>query len=224
MTAQREASRQWPLFELRILCHDVSLQALCEDDVAELAALLPEDAEHNPQAKFFSGLDLAANRRQWLLRSYWLSWGTWSVKRWELLFGIRWRGQLVGLQSLEADNFVSLRTVDSSSWLVAGQRGSGVGTIARSAVLSLAFDHLEARAAISSARFDNAASLAVSHKIGYSANGVSTIMSPSGPCELRHFRLLRDDWLASGLGSAVTVHGLGACGPYFGIDLGASVP
>ena len=224
MTAELAATSQWPLFNLHLLRDDVSLQALREDDAAELAALLPADAEHNPQALFFKGLDLEANRRQWLLRSYWLSGGTWSVERWELLFGIRWRGQLVGLQSLEADNFVSLRTVDSSSWLVAHQRGAGIGTMARCAVLSLAFDHLAAHAAISSARADNAASLAVSHKIGYRANGVSTIMSPSGPCELLHLRLLRSEWLSSGLGNGVTIDGLDACGPYFGIDLSESTP
>ena len=212
------------MFELRLLCDDVSLRALCEDDVAELATLLPDDAEHNPAATFFNGLDLQANRRHWLLRSYWLSWGTWSVERWELLFGIRWRGQLVGLQSLEANNFVSLRTVDSSSWLVSDLRGEGLGAIARTAVLALAFDHLRAQAAISSARYDNAPSLAVSRKLGYRENGSSTIMSPSGPCELRHFRLLRTDWLTSNLGRTVTVGGLADCGPYFGIDLSAPFP
>ena len=48
-----------------------------------------------------------------------------------------------------------------------GARGTGLGKAMRRAVLSLAFDHLGARAAITSAWHDNHASLGVSRSLGY---------------------------------------------------------
>lgn len=77
------------------------------------------------------------------------------------------QGVAVGVQSLEADDFLALRTVGSGSWLVRSVRGRGIGVAMRTAVLGLALDHLGALAAITSARRDNRASLGVSEHLGY---------------------------------------------------------
>jgi RimJ/RimL family protein N-acetyltransferase len=103
--------------------------------------------------------------------------------------------------------------------LAQSARGAGIGTLMRTAVLALAFDHLGAQAAVSSAREDNAASLGVSRRLGYRDNGVSRSRSPTGPCTLVHLRLTREDWIASGRGNLVSVAGLDRCAPYFGVDL-----
>jgi RimJ/RimL family protein N-acetyltransferase len=80
----------------------------------------------------------------------------------------------------------------------------------------MAFDHLGALAAVSSARLDNGASLGVSRRIGYTDNGVSLNDSGSGLVELQHMRLTLQQWRAAGHGSQVTVDRLTPCLPWFG--------
>jgi RimJ/RimL family protein N-acetyltransferase len=87
----------------------------------------------------------------------------------------------------------------------------------RTAVLGLAFDNLDARAAVTSARTDNGPSLGVSRRIGYIDNGVSLNAASDGTIELIHLRLAAEAWRASGLGGEVTVEGLEPCLPWFGI-------
>ncbi len=122
------------------------------------------------------------------------------------------------MQSLEAVQFLDLRTVDSGSWLIAAARGRGIGVAMRQAVLVLAFDHLGARAAVSSARADNEASLAVSRRLGYRDNGVSLNAGDRGIVELRHMRLTMEEWKASGRSRQVEVPGLEPCLSWFGLD------
>lgn len=84
------------------------------------------------------------------------------------------------------------------------------------AVLGLAFDHLGALAAVSSARLDNGASLGVSRHLGYGDNGVSLNVSDSGLVEFTHMRLTTAEWQASGRGRQVAVTGFECCLPWFG--------
>jgi RimJ/RimL family protein N-acetyltransferase len=82
-------------------------------------------------------------------------------------------------------------------------------------VLALAFDHLGAVAAISSATLANVASLGVSRRVGYAENGRSRIVDTSGDVvELQNFRLDAASWP----GALVTVSGLDAARPWFGLD------
>jgi len=217
--AQRPLSRSlWPLFNLRLAYRDVLLRPVEESELDELAAMLPDDFEHDPSATLLDGLDLAANRRRLFIQGYWHNWGTWSVQSWKLMLGVHRNGTLIGVQILEADDFLELRTVDSSSWLVHESRGLGVGTSMRIAMLGLAFDHLGADVAVTSSRAENSASLGVSRKIGYLENGVSTSRSPSGAFQLQHLRITRQQWLANAWGGQVKVAGLNACAPYFGLE------
>jgi RimJ/RimL family protein N-acetyltransferase len=87
----------------------------------------------------------------------------------------------------------------------------------RTGVLTLAFDHLGAEVAVSSARTDNAPSLAVSYRMGYVDNGISRTVTPTGPFEFQHVRLTRDAWRAGGM--TAEVGGVEACLPWFGITL-----
>jgi RimJ/RimL family protein N-acetyltransferase len=219
VTGEAYLLQRWPLFDLRLTCGEVTLQPMREADLAVLAGIYPDDSEHDPRAEMLDGLDLDANRRRLLLQTYWRDWGTFSVNSWALNFRVAHRDRVVGIQALEAEHFPELRTVDSSSWLAADCRGKGVGTAMRTAILALAFDHLGAQAAITSARHDNHASLGVSRRIGYRDNGVSMTRSPRGPCELRHMRLTRDEWAARSWSASVSVTGLAACAPYFGVEI-----
>ena len=87
----------------------------------------------------------------------------------------------------------------------------------RAAVLALAFGPLEARAAISSAWHDNHASLGVSRALGYQPNGESLHAHDDRVDVMRHMRLLRADWQASGHGDHVQIAGFDACRPLFGL-------
>lgn len=126
-------------------------------------------------------------------------------------------GAVVGIQSLEAEQFPVLRTVDSGSWLIPSVRGRGIGVAMRLAILGLAFDQLGALAAVTSARADNAASLGVSRRIGYSGNGVCLSDSAQGLVELVQLRLTARAWQAAGHGAAVTVAGFEPCRSWFGL-------
>jgi RimJ/RimL family protein N-acetyltransferase len=207
----------WPLFDLSISSDDLELHAVRDAEIEALAELFPDDAEQDPRAERFGGLEPAVDRRRLFAQGIWRSRGTWSPSSWCLDLAVLHQGRLVGLQSLEADDFLLLRTVDSGSWLSTPARGRGIGVAMRTAVLALAFDHLGAQHAISSASQDNAASLGVSRRIGYADNGLSVVRSPNGVDTLQHVRLTREKWEASGRGAAITVRGLDRCGAWFGI-------
>lgn len=209
----------WPLFGLRLRCDAVRLRPVREADLPHLAAVQPDDAEHDPRPGVLPWQDLAEHRRRLLYQGYWRSLGTWSPSSWCLDLAVELDGDVVGVQALEAESFPVLRTVDSHSWLVPAVRGRGVGVAMRTAVLALAFDHLGAVAAVTSARTDNGASLGVSRHLGYRDNGVSLSDSPTGPTELTHLRLTAERWRASGQGRAVDVEGLEPCLPWFGLPV-----
>jgi hypothetical protein len=86
----------------------------------------------------------------------------------------------------------------------------------RLAVLGLAFDHLGALAAVTSARTGNAASLGVSRRVGYADNSLSLTDSADGVIELVQLRLTEAGWRTAGHGAEVTVSGFEACRPWFG--------
>ena len=204
----------WPLFDLRLRCRDVRLRAMREDDLEGLAAVLPADVGHDPRLELFN-LGEAENERRLFYQGYWRALGTWSPASWVLHMAVEHGGALVGVQTLEGEDFPHLRTVDSASWLVPGARGRGVGVAMRIAVLGLAFDRLGAVAAVSSATAGNAASLGVSRRIGYLDNGVGLVRESGGVAPLQHLRLPVDRWRHGG---EVTIRGFEACRPWFGLD------
>jgi RimJ/RimL family protein N-acetyltransferase len=205
----------WPLFGLRLRHRDVLLRPMRETDLPHLAAVLPADAGHDPRLAMFASQSFGENERRLFCQGYWRSMGTWDPASWELHFVVEAGGHPVGVQTLEGENFPRLRTVDSASWLVPPARGRGLGVAMRTAVLALAFDHLGAVAAVSSATLANAASLGVSRHVGYEPNGRSRIVDTSGEVvELQHFRLTADRWP----GADVEVTGLAPARPWFGLE------
>lgn len=92
-------------------------------------------------------------------------------------------GEPVGMQALRADAFRETRVVDTGSWLGARLQGRGLGTEMRSAILTLAFDHLGAERATSGAIEGNPQSLGVSRKLGYVELGSHQVAPRGTPVE-----------------------------------------
>lgn len=205
----------WPIRGIVLRTADLELRVMTEADLPSVFEALPDDLEQDPLATTFVGLDRPANRRAVAAQDYWRAMGTWSPDEWRLPFLARREGQLVGGQWLEGPAFVRDRTVDSASWLVADERGRGYGKQMRVAALELAFRHLAAVAAISSAVLTNAASLGVSRALGYTDTHTS-VLEHSGET-LQHVRLERAAWEASGHGRSVRVDGVQAALPFFGL-------
>jgi len=205
---------EWPFYDLRLVCGEVVLRGVTDADLDPLVAALPDDLEQDPRHRAF--LDPAADRRRILAAEVWTHRGTWQPDAWCLDLAVEVDGRVVGLQALEGEDFPTLRTVDSFSWLATDVRGRGLATAMRTAVLAVAFDHLDAVAAVSSAEPGNAPSLAVSRRLGYADNGVSRTRSPTGVIELQHVRLLAETWRRGG--HSVGVSGFEACRPWFGLS------
>jgi RimJ/RimL family protein N-acetyltransferase len=203
--------------DIRLATPDLRLRHLTEADLPAVAAILPADAEQDPALTTYEGLDPAGNRAVRVYQSYWRSLGLWRPESWMLTFGAFHDGNLVGCQALEGDDFATLRTVDSWSFLSQAVRGRGFGKQMRAAVLTLAFGHLGARFAVTSAWADNHASLGVSRSLGYADNGVTAHRRGEGAGEMAHLRLTEGRWAASDWPRQVTVSGVEACLPYFGL-------
>ncbi len=134
----------------------------------------------------------------------------WSVDEWQLELGVWVGGELLGVQALNATRFTAERTVRSGSWLGRRFHGRGFGTEMRAAVLELAFRGLGAREARTGAFDGNAASAAVSAKLGYDEVGERIVEVRGEPVRERLFALQRARW-ARGQRAPVEIEGLERC-------------
>jgi RimJ/RimL family protein N-acetyltransferase len=117
---------------------------------------------------------------------------------------------------MDAVNFAVLREVNTGSWLGRKYQGQGIGTEMRAAILGLAFGGLGAEYANTDAHSDNAASLGVTRRLGYTENGSERRLVRGRPVEARRFRLDRASWQARPFVS-VEIVGLEPCLPLFGL-------
>ena len=214
--AGRVSSSWWPLWDLRLRYAGLELAPTTEADLPALIAALPADLEQDPSATGYA-IDPEVQRAVVVAQTYWRDFGTWRPDAWRLSFLVRRGGSLIGLQELEGNDFPTLRTVDTSSWLVPEARGKGTGKAMRRAVLALSFGPLAAQAAITSAWHDNHASLGVSRSLGYQPNGESLMARGEGVDTLVHLRLTRDRWLATDGEPGPHVANLAPCLPFFGL-------
>lgn len=105
----------------------------------------------------------------------------------------------IGRQDVRSHGrFSELRVVETGSWLLNTHRGRGYGTHARAAALSLCWA-FGAEYALTSWRADNAASAAVSGKLGYRDNGVDWCWDRQRRCrvELRRALVTEADFHAA---------------------------
>lgn len=118
--------------------------------------------------------------------------------------------------NLRAADFAVRREVTTSSWLGLAYQHRGFGTEARTALLTLAFEHLDAVSAVTEVFRDNAGSQGVSRKLGYRSDGVSRDVRDGEVVVSDRLRLDRADWDRVEH-PGVTVLGLDACRSAFGV-------
>lgn len=208
----------WPLAGLRVRTERLELRFPTQQDLLDLIDEANAGVHDPATMPFLSPWTDAPpqDRARGLLQWHWGLWSSWQPTDWKLSLAVVHEGRAIGVQDVFACDFALLREVTTGSWLGRRHAGRGLGTQMRQAVLHLAFDALEAGAALSEAFTDNAASLRVSAKLGYRPDGVETVRRRGAPATVQRLRLSREDWAASDR-PPVEVTGLAACRQLFGL-------
>jgi RimJ/RimL family protein N-acetyltransferase len=208
----------WPQFGLTILTPRLELRLPREEELAAVASLAARGV-HRPDERPFltpwtegSGEDRALS----VLQGHWGQLASWSPAAWRLGLAVFRGGSPLGAVTLRARYFPVVREVTTSSWLGLEHHGNGYGTEARIGLLTLAFDYLGARAALTEVFQDNHASQRVSRKLGYEADGISVDARGDEAVVSDRLRLTRQKW-ARVERPAVRVDGMAACRPLFGL-------
>jgi len=164
----------WPPFGLTLTTPRLTLRPVLDADIPAAVAAA-RSGVHEPGKSPFSTPwtelpedELAPNMAQW----YWRCRAGFTPESWTLLLGVWHNEDLLGVQDIGAKNFNTLQTVSTGSWLKQAAQGQGFGKEMRAAVVSYAFDYLEAEVAESEAATWNKQSLGVSLSLGYELNGL----------------------------------------------------
>lgn len=178
-----------PPFGLVLRAGELTLRPLADADLPEYAALLRRPIFEDPQspAMFWWYRAEPEERVQGALSFQWRLRSELSPEAWTLPLGIWAEGRLIGCQDLSAVRFAERRTVSSGSWLTLDAHGNGYGKLMRQAMLVLAFDHLGALRAESSAAVGNDRSFGVSRACGYVDNGTQMSRLPGPVTEEQRF-------------------------------------
>jgi RimJ/RimL family protein N-acetyltransferase len=212
-------SRHWPLYGLRIRTPRLELRLPDEADLDDLIDVAL-DGVHDPAQMPFDipwtdvpAADLPAS----FLQYHWHNHASFGPDQWSLDLAVVVDGQPIGVQGIGSERFPALREFTTGSWIGRRFHGQGIGTEMRTAVLQFAFDHLAAEYANSGAWWDNAASLAVSRKLGYRDNGRCRKVRRDTVDEQVQLRLGRADWEPRRR-TDIEVTGYEPCRPLFGLD------
>lgn len=208
----------WPQYGLTISTPRLELRLPHEEELAALAHLAGKGVHRAGERPFLTPWTdgRAEDRARFVLQEHWGLLGRWSVAAWQLGLGVFHQGQPVGVVTLRARDFPVVREVTTSAWLGIYHQGKGYGTEARIGLLTLAFDHLGAGAALTEVFQDNYASQGVSRKLGYEHDGISVDARGGEAVVSDRLRLTRDKW-SRGKRLPVRVDGMAACRPMFGL-------
>ncbi|MEU4605988.1 GNAT family protein [Kribbella sp. NPDC023972] len=206
----------WPLRRLRLTTDRLVLRQPGEEELAALADVAANGVHEPGERPFLTPWTDAspAERARTVLQGYWSTLAEWTPQDWALDLGV-FRGTTpIGMVTLRAQDFAILREVKTTSWLGLPYHGQGLGTEARLALLHLAFDGLDAEAALTEVFQDNAASQGVSRKLGYRPDGISRDVLYGRPVISDRLRLTREHWQAAAH-PPVEVVGLDDCRSWF---------
>jgi len=207
----------WPLFGLRVRTPRLELRYPDDElatEVAELAALGIHEPGFRPFARAWDEVPPPHLQRN-TLQHHWGNRASWTPRSWHCPLVVVADGRVIGTQGILADDFPTLRTVKTGSWLGRSHQGRGFGTEMRQAVLHLAFSGLDAVRAESGAWHDNAASLNVSGKLGYEGNGDERRLRGDEPDREIRLVLTRERW-EQHRRDDIEIIDLEPCLPFFG--------
>jgi RimJ/RimL family protein N-acetyltransferase len=188
--------RLWPAAAVRVWAGDLELRWLDEDLLIQLADLAGRGI-HDPEAMPFetpwsrgTAYEVARN----VLTYHWSARSSVSPADWTLELGVLRDGVLVGVQGMHAAEWSVLRRVGTGSWLGRDHQGHGIGARMRVLALHLAFAGLDAAEATSGAFVDNAASNAVSRRVGYEGDGSFRAAREGRAVGHNRFFMSRERW------------------------------
>jgi len=209
----------WQLYELRVRTGELELRYPTEAELPAFADII--EAGLHPAGEMPVGIaftDVPTARRNVDSYQWWMgSRGRWSVDDWTLTLGVWEAGRPVGFQDVRAERFPVFRTVHTGSWLGLPFQGRGIGKLMRQAALGLAFDHLGARVAETSAFLDNHASNRVSLGVGYEPNGFGELAPRGVARPTQNFRMTVEGWRERPR-PEITVEGLETSLGLFGLE------
>jgi RimJ/RimL family protein N-acetyltransferase len=208
----------WPQYGLAISTPRLELRLPRQEELVELAHLAGRGVHRADERPFLTPWTdgRPEDRARFVLREHWGQLGGWSVTAWRLGLGVFRHGDPLGMVTLRARDFLVVREVTTSAWLGIEHQGKGYGTEARVGLLTLAFDHLCANAALTEVFQDNHSSQGVSRKLGYEHDGISVDARDGEAVVSDRLRLTQEKW-AQQKRPAVTVDGVEACRPMFGL-------
>ena len=207
----------WPLFGLRVRTPRLELRYPDDQLLAEVADLAVQGIHEPGFQPFLRPWDEVPppHQQRNTLQHVWGCRASWRPESWHCTFAVLVDGVVVGSQGMMAERFAEVRTVGTGSWLGRAHQGQGLGTEMRAAVLQLAFSGLGAVRAESGAWQDNAASLAVSRKLGYERNGDHRRLRGDRPDHEVRLVLTRERW-EEHRRDDIELVGLERCLPFFG--------
>ena len=208
----------WPLYGLTIATPRLSLRLPREEELAALAEVAGAGVHPAGERPFLTPWTEGGpfDRARFVLRRHWHQLASWETDSWELGLGVFLGERAIGMVNLRGRDFPVVREVTTSSWLGVDHHRQGYGTEARAGVLTLAFDHLGAGAALTEVFQDNHASQGVSRKIGYEPDGISVDARDGEPVVSDRLRLTAARWRQLDR-PAATVTGLDPGRPSFGL-------
>jgi RimJ/RimL family protein N-acetyltransferase len=210
----------YPPYALRVTSSDLELRVVRDHDIPELVALA-QDGIHDPADMPFFFPWTAAPPAELpinMARHYWTSRAANTREKWSLECTVRRHGELLGVQAIDTNDFLVTRTGETGSWLARRFQGQGIGTRMRTVMCILAFDHLGFEEITSGAFVDNPASLGVSRKVGYRANGDERLKRRDDErAVLRRLVLAPEDLVRGDV--QIEVEGLAEVRSFIGLDV-----
>ncbi len=186
----------WPLFDLAVRTPILELRYVDDELGRELAALMGE-LIHDPEDMPFSVPWTDApepDRQRGAFRFWWRCRAGTTVESWRINLAIVVGGRAIGACGLSAEQFPTLRSFETGSWITQAEQGRGYGKEMRAALLHLGFAGFDAVEATTAAFSDNPRSLGVTRHFGYEPNGAARTMRRGTVGEILRFRLLRERW------------------------------
>jgi RimJ/RimL family protein N-acetyltransferase len=190
------ANAHWPLFDLDIRTPRLALRYI-DDELAHRLTQVAVRGIHDPAVMPFTipWTDLPSPQLEQEAMRFWArTRAEVHPASWNLQFAVLMEGAVIGVCDLMATHFPALRQFTTGSWLGLEFQGQGFGTEMRRAALTLGFDGLGAEYAHTAAWHDNAASLGVTHSLGYEQVGRRRELRRGAPDEQLEFRMSRDHW------------------------------